>query len=97
MTFQIPILKRNQSRPYQVERDEGGKAGRAQTWAESESTKRRASCPVLLTDDSLMKREHCSSQIQTKKPNSTTTTKKRYLAAPHDSYWLVKPQIFIKT
>lgn len=39
-----------------------------------------------------MKRELCFSQIQTKKPNSTTT-KKWYLTAPHDSYWLVKPQI----
>lgn len=70
MTFLILILKQNQSHPYQVEGDEGcGKAGRTQAGAESESSECRASCPVLLTDDSLMKRELCSSQIQTKKPN----------------------------
>lgn len=74
MTFEIFILRQNQSHPYQVERDEGGKAGRAQTWAESESTKQRASCPVLLTDDSLMKCELYSSQIHTKKPDFSSGT-----------------------
>lgn len=53
-----------------------------QTWAASESTARRANCPVLLTDGSLMKRELCSSQMQTKKPNFTEI-KCRCLTVPH--------------
>lgn len=78
-----PKAKSKPSMPSKWNGDEGGRAGRAQRWAERESTERRASCPVLLTDDSLMKRELCSSQIQTKKPE-LTTTEQWYLTAHCD-------------
>lgn len=54
-----------------------------QTCAESGSTRRRANCPVRLTDDSLMKRELYSSQLQEKKLNSTKTKRWCLLTATH--------------